>query len=65
MSAYLKGARMALRDVISLLKTSITPGGIVGTMYGLSRYITSHEADIVMSLLIYAATIVTLQPVIT
>lgn len=61
--AFLKGARIALRNVVSLLKTSI-PGGIVGTIYGVSRYITSHEVDIIMPLLLYNTITVTLQPVI-
>jgi len=60
---FLEGAKRSLRDIVSLLRSSI-PGGVVGALYGLYRHMTNGEADMIMSLLLYNTITVTLQPII-
>jgi len=61
--AYYRGARKALRDVVSLMKSTALPGFLVGAVYGVYRYAITQEVDVVMPLLLYTAVTVTLQPI--
>jgi len=49
--AYFNGARKALKDMLSLMKSTI-PGLVVGTTYGVYRYITTNEVDIIIPLIL-------------